>query len=111
MKLRKLLRTKAQASSDPRPTMTIEQALTSIAVELHTANKIAQRQLEIMEASQAAPGQSPETFRLIEKLIEPLGAMIGQSVSTRPQVTSAPAKPAPVTKEGDGTRVEQAPGA
>ncbi len=111
MKLLRRSRTKAQASSDPRPTMTIEQALTSIAVELHTANKMAQRQLEIIESNQAAAGQQPEMLRLIEKLIEPLGAMIGHSATSPPQVTSAPTKPALVTKEGDGTRVEQAPGA
>ena len=91
--------------------MTIEQALTSIAVELHLANKLAERQLKIMELNQAAVGGGPDALRLIEKLIEPIGAMMAHRATSPPQVTSTPAKPALVTKEGDGTRVEQAPGA
>ncbi len=90
--------------------MTIEQALTSIAVELHLANKLAERQLKIFEANQAGTG-GLDALRVVEKLLEPIGAMLAHNVTSPPQVTSAPAKPALVTKEGDGTRVEQAPGA
>lgn len=108
MKLLRRSRTKVQASSDPRPTMTIEQALTSIAVELNRANKIAERQLQLIEANQAVGGTS-DALRIVEKLIEPIGAMIAHQAASPPQVTSAPSKPPVITKEGNGTRVEQQP--
>lgn len=105
MKLRKLSRTKALASSD-RPKLTIEEALTSIAVELHRANNIAERQLKLSEAT---IGQA-DSLSLLEKFIEPLTAMIAQGVKAPVQITSVPLQPSAVRQESDGLRIEQTPG-
>lgn len=105
MKLRKLSRTKALASSE-RPKLTIEEALTSIAVELHRGNNIAERQLKLVEA-----GAQGDTLRVLEKFIEPLTAILAESAKPAPvQITSRPMQPSAIEKESDGMRVAQTPG-
>lgn len=105
MKLRKLSRTKALASSE-RPTLTVEEALTSIAVELHRANNIAERQLKLSEAA----GMQPDSLSLLEKFIEPLTALIAQSAKAPVQITSDPMQPSAIEQRSKGMRVSQAPG-
>lgn len=105
MKLRKLLRTKALASSD-RPKLTIEEALTSIAVELHRANNIAERQLKLAEAA----GTQASSLTLLEKFIEPLTVLITQSAKAPVEITSVPMQPTEIEKASKGLRVSQVPG-
>ncbi len=105
MKLLRRLRTKALASSD-RPKLTIEESLTSIAVELHRANNIAERQLKLAESSGGS-----ESLMMLEKFIEPFAAILAESA--RPpavQVTSRPMQPSAIEKDSDGMRVAQTPG-
>lgn len=130
MKLRRLLRTKDRVSSsrrlrrvvtheDGERTLTVEESLQSIAVELHRSNDIAVRQAALVEkfvdlavANQKLidTGGSSDSLRLVEKLLEPIGALLSHKLSRPPVITSEVGKsPATVTHAGNGTRVEQAP--
>ena len=104
MKLLRRLRTKALASSD-RPKLTIEESLTSIAVELHRANNIAERQLKLAEASTGS-----EAVQMLEKFIEPLMNIMAHGMKAPVQITSVPAQPSAIEQESEGMRVSQAPG-
>lgn len=105
MKLRKLSRTKAPASSK-RPTLTVKEALTSIAVELHRANNIAERQLKLAEAGV----NGSDSMRLLEKFIEPLTTLIADGARKPIEITSVPLQPNAIDRESEGMRVSQEPG-
>lgn len=111
MRLRRLSRTKDQASSDGGRVLTVEESLQSIAVELHNGNKLFARFLAIAEENQKLVSSAPDaSLGLLEKLIDPITALISNKVLRPAQVTSAPSKLSVVTKDGNGTRVEQRPG-
>ena len=117
MRLRRLLRTKDRPS---RKTITVEESLQSIAVELHRLNKtvgqgnaLLGQFVEIAVANHKLidAGQGSELLRVVEKLVAPIGEMMSARLTRPPLVTSEVSRSAPstVTKEGNGTRVEQQP--
>ncbi len=109
MRLRRLSRTKDQASSSGERVLTVEESLQSIAVELHQGNKLFARFLAIAEENRVVVAAGSPDTHLLEKLIEPVTAMLTRSLARPARIASTPTTPATVTKEGNGTRVEQRP--
>ncbi len=117
MKLRKLLRMKARPSSDEF--ITVEESLQAIAVELHRLNKSVGQgnellgqfvQIAVANHKLVDAGQGSEILRIVEKLTAPLVAVMAHKVSQpSTTLTSESRLPSTVTKEGNGTRVEQQP--
>ena len=90
--------------------MTAELALRSSAVALTKGNTLFARFRAIAEENQKLVATAPDaTLGLLERLIDPITALISGKVLGPPKVTSAPSQPSTVTKEGNGTRVEQRP--
>lgn len=123
MKLRKLSRTKDQASPDEE-VLGIEESLQSIAVELHRGNILAgqalaqqQRQVELIAnflditrlQMQTATSGNSDGLRVIEGLLDPLRSLMESQVSRAAQITTSPAKAPTVTHESEHLRVAQNP--
>ena len=119
MKLRRLLRTKDPVSSDDERVLTVEESLHSIAIELHRLNKSVGQSnallgqfVEIAVENHKLVGGSTGTdmMRLVEKIVEPITSMMSYKLGKPATITSdvGPTPPPTVTKEGNGTRVEQA---
>ena len=117
MKLLRLLRTKARPSSDE--IITVEESLQAIAVEVHRLNKTVGQatallgqfvEIAVANHKLVDAGQGSELLRVVEKLAEPIGQMMALKISTpSTRLTSESRLPSSVTKEGNGTRVEQQP--
>lgn len=124
MKLRRLSRTKDQVSSDPDRTLSVEESLHSIAVELHRGNLIAgqslalqQKQVAAMESylditraqMQAALTQTQNGVELVEGFLGPIRDFMSTELSRPPRITTRPANPPTVKKDGEHYSVEQDP--
>ena len=118
MSLFSRLRTKAQAASDSERVLAGEESLHSIAVELHRLNQNAGAAtqllgqfVEIAVQNHKLVPQSGDMARVLETITAPLTEMMKLRLSKPAAVTSEAGQraPATVTKEGNGTRVEQVP--
>ena len=107
-------------------TITMREALQSIAVELHRGNLIAQQAmglqqqavdlarntLDLMRGAQtSATSQVDAGMSNLVALLQPIQQLIAEAASPAPKAaqiaTSEPVKP--IVKEGEGTRVESTP--